>query len=135
MVVISFEPTSAGIAGTKDLKIVADLAEAVLFGNGVGPALDRWSRDLDRTTTSTTDQMMMMAGRAAAVRCLALVGPDGVKFADVGHELERAIHRGKAYALAEMSELVVNLLRGAEVVLIRKDLRDCGALSSPALCT
>jgi hypothetical protein len=127
--------TSAGIAGTKDLKIVADLPEAVLLGNGVGPALDRWSRDLDRSTTDTTDQMMMMAGRAAAVRRFALVGPDGIKFAYVGHELQRAIHRGKADALAEMSQVIVNLLRGAEVVLIGKDLRDRGALSSPALCT
>jgi hypothetical protein len=79
--------------------------------------------------------MMMMAGRAAAVRRLALVAPDRVKFAGVGHELQRAIHRGKANALAEMSQVVVNLLRGAEVVLIGKDLRDCGALASPALCT
>jgi hypothetical protein len=115
---------------------VADLPEAVLLGNGVGPALDRWSRDLDRSTTDTTDQMMMMmAGRAAAVRRFAVVGPDGVKFAGIGHELQRAIHRGKADALAEMSQVVVNLLRCAEVVLIGKDLRDRGALSSPALCT
>ena len=132
---LGVEPTSAGTAGAKDLKIVADLPEAVLLRNGVGPALDRRSRDLDRTTTDTTDQMMMMAGRAAAVRRFALVGPDGVKFAGVGHELQRAIHRGKADALAEMSQVVVNLLRCAEVVLIGKDLRDCGALSSPALCT
>jgi len=79
--------------------------------------------------------MMMMIGRAAMVRRLALVSSDGVKFAGIGHELQSAINRGKAYALAVMSQVVVNLLGGTEVVLIGKDVGDCGALSSPALCT
>jgi hypothetical protein len=94
---------SARIAGAEDLQIVADLPEAVLLGNGIGPPFDRRSGYLDRATTQTADQMMMMAGRTPAVRSLALVGTDGVKFTGIGHELQSAIDRGEADAFAVMS--------------------------------
>jgi hypothetical protein len=47
--------------------------------------------------------MMMMACRTSAVRGLALVGTDGVKFTGIGHELQSAIDRGETDAFAVMA--------------------------------
>ena len=60
---------------------MADLPEAVLLGNRIGPALDRRSRDLDRPTADAADEVVVMPGRAAAVRSLTVAGPDGIKIA------------------------------------------------------
>jgi CubicO group peptidase (beta-lactamase class C family) len=49
------------IAGAEDLEVVTDLAEPVLCGDRVSPALHRWSGDLDCTTADATHQMMMVA--------------------------------------------------------------------------
>ena len=74
-----------------------------------------------------------MPGRAAAVRGLTVAGADGVQIADVGHQLQGAIDRGQSDAFPVMSQIVVNLLRGSEVVSIRQDLFDRCALASLAL--
>jgi hypothetical protein len=82
---------------------MTDLPEAVLHGNGICPPFDRRSGYLDRATTHTADEMMMMACRTSAVRGLALVGTDGVKFTGIGHELQSAIDRGETDAFAVMA--------------------------------
>jgi hypothetical protein len=124
-----------GVAGAEDLEVVADFAEAVLLGNRIGPSLDGWSRDLDRTAADAADQMMVMPGRAATVRSLAVVGSDGVEVACFGHELQGSVDRGQSDTFAVVSEIVVDLLGGPEVVPIGQDLFDCRALSGLALST
>lgn len=128
-------PVSAGVAGTKDLEVVADLPKAVLLRNGIRPPLHRRPRDFDRTTTDAANQMMMVPGRAAAVRRLTVVGPNGVKIAGICHELQSPIDRGEADAFAVMTQAVMNLLRRPEVVLICQNLLDRGALPGTALST
>ena len=126
---------SARVTRAEDLQVVADLPKAVLLRNGIRPPLYGRSRDFDRTTTDATNQMMMMPGRAPAVRSLTLVGSDSVKVPGIGHELQSPIDRGQADAFAVMSQVVVNLLRRPEVVLICQDLLDRGALPGTALST
>ena len=126
---------SARVTRAEDLQVVADLPKAVLLRNGIRPPLYRRSRDFDRTTTDATNQMMMVSGRAPAVRSLTLVGSDSVKAPGIGHELQSPIDRGEADAFAVMSQVVVNLLRRPEVVLICQDLLDRGALPGTALST
>ena len=114
---------------------MADLSEAVLLGNRVGPSLDRRARDLDRPAADAADQMMMVPRRATAVRRLTLVGSDGVEITCIGHELQRPIDRSQADAFAVMSQIVMNLLGGPEVMSIRQDLLDGGPLPGLALST
>jgi hypothetical protein len=127
---------STGVAGAEDLQIVTDLPEAVLLGDGIGPPLHRRSRHLDGTTTQAADQMMMMlTRRAAAVRRFTVAGPDGIDIACVGHELQGAIDSSQTDPFAVVSQIVVYLLGGSEVMLTEKNLFDRGALPSPPLRT
>jgi hypothetical protein len=105
----------------------------VLLGDRIGPSLDGWSRDLDRTAADAADQMMVMPGRAATVRSLAVVGSDGVEIACFGHELQRSVDRGQPDTFTVVSEIVVDLLGRPEVVPIGQDLLDCRPLSGLAL--
>src|SRR4249920_4250518 len=109
MACVAPEPLT-GVAGAEDLEVVADFAEAMPLGHGVGPPLNRRSRDLDCPTADAAYQMMMMPGRAATVRRLTVVGTDGIEFACFGHELQGAVDRGQADAFAMMSQIVIDLL-------------------------
>ena len=112
---------------------MTDLAEAMLGGNCIGPALNRRTGDFDRTTTVAAYQMVMVAGRAAAIRRLAVAGPDRVKVAHVGHELQCAVDRRQPNAFAVLSQVVMNLLRGPKVVATGQDVLDCCALPGATL--
>lgn len=127
--------TSTTIAGAEDLQVMTDFTKSVLCRNCIGPALDCRAGHLDRTTAVAADQMVVVAGRAAAIRGLTVAGTDGVQITYVGHQLQRAIDRGQSDAFPVMSQIIVNLLRGSEVVSIRQDLLDRRALPSFTLHT
>jgi hypothetical protein len=101
--VLSAAPASASIAGAKDFKIMTDFSKAVSRSDCIGPPLDRRSRYLDRPTADAAHQVMMVTGRAATVCCLTVIGPNGIKIARVGHQLQGPINRGQANAFAVMS--------------------------------
>ena len=62
-------PASSAVrAGAEDLQVVADLAEAVLGGDGVGPALHGRAGDLDGPTAAAADQMVVVPGRSSGGR-------------------------------------------------------------------
>jgi hypothetical protein len=46
---------------------VADLAEAVLTGDGVGPSFDGRTLDLDRASAGAADQVVVVTGAASPV--------------------------------------------------------------------
>src|SRR4051794_33196524 len=51
-------------AGADDLQGVADVGEAVLAGDPVGPRLDGGAGDLDGATTAAADQVVVVVGAA-----------------------------------------------------------------------
>ena len=125
----------AGIAGAEDLQVMADLPEAILLGNRIGPTLHSRSRDLDRPTADAADEVMVVPGGAAAVRGLTVAGPDRVKIAGIGHELQGSVYRRQTNAIAVMSQIVMNLLCRPKVEPIGQDFLHRCALSGPPLRT
>ena len=85
----------AGGAGAEDLQGVADVGEAVLAGDPVGPLLDRRAGHLDGQPAAAADQVVVVLRAAAAVERLAGVGADGVQLAVVGQRLHRPVDRGQ----------------------------------------
>jgi hypothetical protein len=51
---------------------VTDVDEAVLGSDAVGPPLDGWPLDFDRTATVAADKMVMMSGAAAPIDGFAI---------------------------------------------------------------
>jgi hypothetical protein len=125
-----------GIAGAEDLQVMADLPEAILLGNRIGPTLDSRSRDLDRSTADAADEVVVVVpGGAAAVRGLTVAGADRVKIAGIGHELQGSVNRRQTNAIAVMSQIVMNLLCRPKVEPIGQDFFHRCALSGPPLRT
>jgi hypothetical protein len=114
---------------------VTDFAKSVLRGNRICPALNRRTRDFDRTTAGTADQVVVVAGRAAAIRRLTVSGPECVEVAGISHQLQGPIDRRQTDAFAVLSQILVNLLGRPEVVTIGKDFLDRSTLPRPALRT
>ena len=85
-------------------------------GHRVGPLLHRRAGHLDGPAAAAADQMVVVAGRAAPVGGLAVGGPQRVQLAGVGHRLQGAVDRGQPDPLAQPAQLVVDLLRGPELV-------------------
>ena len=82
--VVGSTARSAAAAGAEDLQVVADVAETVLGGDGVGPALDGRTGDLDGTAAAAADQVVVVAVGAAAVGGLAVRVPQRVQLAGLG---------------------------------------------------
>jgi hypothetical protein len=114
---------------------VTDFAKSVLRGNRICPALNRRTRDFDRTTAGTAEQVVVVAGRAAAIRRLTVAGPECVEVAGISHQLQGPIDRRQTDAFAVLSQILVNLLGRPEVVTIGKDFLDRSTLPRPALRT
>ena len=86
--------------GADDLQGVADVGEAVLTGDPVGPRLDRRPGDLDGAAAHPADQVVVVLGAAAAVERLAGVGADRVQLAVVGQRLDGAVDRRQPHPVA-----------------------------------
>jgi len=63
---------------------VADVGEAVLAGDTVGPPLDCRAGDLDRQSAHPADQVVVVLRAAPPVERLAAVRAEGVQFPVVG---------------------------------------------------
>jgi hypothetical protein len=95
---------------------MADVGEAVRERNLVGPVLDGRALDLDRAAAVPADQVVVVAAGAAAVGRLTVVGAKLVDLAGVAERLQRPVHRGQSDPLTLVSQPVVQLLRGEELL-------------------
>ena len=136
---------SAVVAGAEDLQVVADVAEAVLGGHRVGPLLHRRPGDLDRPAAATADQMVVVAGRAAPVGRLA-VARSAARPARRPRPSPAGCGRpwSARSARPTLAQVVVDLLRGAELVTarpgcsstaVRWRVRRCGGGGSVGRCS
>ena len=75
---------ATGRAGPEDLQRVADVGEAVLGGDGAGPALDRRALDLDGRPAGAADEVVVVRVGAAAPDGLAVLVAQHVDLAGVG---------------------------------------------------
>src|SRR5262245_21127595 len=116
-------------AGSEHLKGVADIGEAVLAREPVGPPLDRRSLHLDRGATRAADQVVMVRPSAQPVQLLAAGQPHRVDLAGVHEELQGAVHRGQSDLRTPLAQVDVQLLGRAEIVQL---LQQCEHLSALA---
>src|SRR3978361_2281011 len=114
---------------------MSHVLEAFLAGDLVGPALDGWALDLDRTSAAATDQVMVVARTALAVEHFAVVVAQGVDLFGVGQRLQAAVDRRQADRRAAVGEDVVDLLRTGESVEIAQNGDDCASLAGVAAQT
>ncbi len=116
-------------AGAEDLDGVADVTEAVLGGDLVGPLLDRRTLDLDGLAAGPAHQVVVViVGAAPAVDGLAVAGAQHIDLAGVGEGLQRPVDGGQPDRVTPVLEHVVELLRAAELVHLVECGRDSGPL-------
>src|SRR5690606_27385859 len=102
-------------AGAEHLDRVRYVAEAVLCGDGVRPALDGGARDLDGPAAVAADQVVVvLLGAAGPVDGLALVGAQHVDLARVAERLQRPVHGRETDLGAVRAQVGVDVLCAAE---------------------
>jgi hypothetical protein len=112
---------------------VADIGEAGLPRDLLGPALDGATLDLDAAATGTAGQVVMVGvGLAAPVQDLARGVPDRVDPAALAQHLKVPVHGREADLLAAISQLRVDLLGTAEPRQTVKHRSDRLGLPRPA---
>jgi hypothetical protein len=112
---------------------VRHLGEAVLQGDALRPVLHGRALHLDRLAARAAHEVVVVVLGAAPVGGLAGAGAQHVDLAGVGQGLQGAVDRGQADAVAAPAQLLVDLLRGAEVGELVEQVRDRGALTGRPL--
>src|SRR5680860_1347626 len=106
----------AGGTGSEDLQGVADVGEAVLGRDRVGPAFYGRALHLHRATAGPAHEVVMVCGAAPAVDGLAVLGAEHVDITAVGERLKRPVDRGQPDVLPVAPQQIVNVLGTAEVL-------------------
>src|ERR687890_2024774 len=114
-------------AGAEHLELVLHVGEAVLGGHLRRPAFDRRVGHLDGAPARAAHQVVVVHRRAAPVGGLALV-PEHVDQAVVHQGLQRPVDRREADGVAALAQQGVQVLSGAEALLVVEQGQDGAAL-------
>ncbi len=107
---------------------MVDLRESVISGDGVRPALDGWTSDLDRATAVATHEVVVMSAAALSVDALAVLADDDVDLARSGKGSQGSVHGREADVVALVAQVVVQFLARAKVVDLVEGDEDSGSL-------
>ena len=105
----------------------------MLGRDGVGPLLDCRTGDLDGGTAGSAHQVMMVLTAAHAVDALAIVIDELINLARLGQRLKRAIDSRQADRGTAMTQVIMQLLSGAEVIDLGEQFGHGRALPGLAL--